>query len=98
MFKLLYKTFYYNNFSYVVNIPKETVIERLDHLFIEKSGLFSSPNLGGKFVDYPDTFYMTQKWWLGNIRSFEREPAILKGVISKISDTQTRIDIAVRPN
>ena len=97
MFKRLYKTFYYENFTYVVNSSKETVIDRLDHLFMEKSRLLRS-NLNGKFVDFPDTFYMTQKWWLTHIRNFDREPAILKGVLSKISDTQTRIDIAVRPN
>jgi hypothetical protein len=28
----------------------------------------------------------------------EREPAILKGVITKVSDKQTKIEISVRPN
>lgn len=98
MYKRLYKAFYYETFTYIVNAPKESVIQRLDLLFTEKSGLFKQPNLSGKFVDYPDTFFLTQKWWFGHIRNFEREPAILKGVISKISDTQTEIEISVRPN
>jgi hypothetical protein len=49
-------------------------------------------------VDYPDSFYITPKWSLMIIRNFEREPAILKGVITKLSETQTKIEIAVRPN
>ncbi len=98
MFKLLYKTFYYEQFSYVLDTSKENIIERLDNLFMTKSGLFASPNLTGKFVDFPETFYMTQKWSFLNIQNFEREPAILKGVLSKISDTKTHIDISVRPN
>lgn len=98
MFKRLYKTFYYDTFFYILDVPKDTVIERLDHLFMEKSGLFKSPNLRGKFVDYPDTFYLTQKWWFGHIRGLESEPAILKGVITKVGDKQTKIEISVRPN
>lgn len=98
MIKRLYKTFYYETFFYILEVPKETVIERLDYLLMERSGLFKSPNLKGKFVDYPDTFYITQKWWLGHIRGLEREPAILKGVITKLSDKQTKIEISVRPN
>jgi len=98
MFKRLYNTFYYEAFFYILDVPKETVIERLDFLLTERSGLFKSPNLKGRFVDYPDTFFLTQKWWLGHIRGLEREPAILKGVITKLSDKQTKIEISVRPN
>jgi hypothetical protein len=98
MWKQLYKTFYYEIFFYVVDVPTEKVVKQLDHLFTEKSGLLKSPNLSGRFVDYPDSFYITPKWSLMIIRNFEREPAILKGVITKLSETQTKIEIAVRPN
>jgi hypothetical protein len=98
MWKQLYKTFYYEIFFYVVDVPTEKVVKQLDHLFNEESGFLKSPNLSGRFVDYPDSFYITPKWSLMIIRNFEREPAILKGVITKLSETQTKIEIAVRPN
>jgi hypothetical protein len=60
--------------------------------------LFTAPNLRGKFVDYPDTFYLTQKWWSAHIQNFEREPVILKGVINKVTESKTSIEVAVRPN
>jgi hypothetical protein len=98
MLKRLYKTFYYETFFYVLDSPKEIIIEKIDHLFVEKSGLFKSPNLRGKYVDYPNTFYLTQKWWFGHIKGLEGEPAILKGVITAVNSTQTKIEVSVRPN
>ena len=98
MIRRLYNIFYFENFTYLVDASKETVIERLNSIFMEKPGRLNHPNLSGKFIDFPDTFYLTQKWWLIHISNFEREPAILKGAISKISDTQTRVEISVRPN
>ena len=74
------------------------MVDKLDELFSFKKGLFKSPNLQGKFVDYPDTFFVTQKWWFAHIQNFEREPAILKGVITKKNENETIIEIAVRPN
>ncbi|MEJ8843861.1 hypothetical protein WG954_15830 [Lacibacter sp. H375] len=98
LYKTLYKTFYYNHFVYVVHAPLETVIEQLDHLFREKSGLFKSPNLSGRFISFPGSFRMTAKWSLGIIQNFEKDPAILKGLLSSAGDTKTRIDISIRPN
>lgn len=98
MFRRVYKIFYFQVFYYIIDAPKEVVIESINHLFMERSHLFKSPNLSGKFVDFPETFYMTQKWWFANIRNFESEPAILKGVITEVNSIQTKIEIAVRPN
>ena len=98
LYNTLYKTFYYNHFVYVVHAPLDTVIEQLDHLFRERSGLFKSPNLSGRFISFPGSFRMTPKWSLGTIENFEKDPAILIGLLSSISDTKTRIDISVRPN
>ena len=98
MYKKLYRTFYYDTFTYHLFSPKQTVVDYFDELFIVKKGLFKLPNLVGKFVEYPDTFYMTQKWWLGHIKNFEREPAILKGVITQKNENETTIEISVRPN
>ena len=98
MYKKLYTTFYYTTYSYHLFSPRQAVVDKLDELFSLKKGLFKSPNLQGKFVDYPDTFFVTQKWWFAHINNFEREPAILKGVITKTNENETIIEIAVRPN
>lgn len=98
IYNTLYKTFYYNHFVYVVHAPLHTVIEQLDHLFRERSGLLKSPNLSGRFISYPGSFQMTPKWSLGVIQNFEKAPAILKGLLSSAGDTKTRIDVSVRPN
>lgn len=98
MYKKLYKTFYYDTFTYHLFSPKQTVVDQLNEIFAVNKGTLRSPNLDVKFVDYPDTFFMTQKWWLGHISNFEKEPAILKGVITKKNDNETIIEISVRPN
>ena len=98
MFNYFYKSLYFETFNYYVNLPKQTFIDKLDELFLKKKGYFKKQNLVGKFIDYPDTFIITPKWWFVYIRNFERDPAILKGVATKISDTETKIEIAVRPN
>lgn len=98
MLKYLIKTFYYETVTYIVNAPKETVVQQLDTLFMERSSLFKSPNLSGQFVDYPDSFTMTPKWSPAFIRNFERRAAYLKGIIRETESGKTKIEIAVRPN
>ena len=98
MLNFLIKTFYFDTTTYIVDVPKETIVQRLDTLFFERSGLFKSPNLSGQFVDYPDTFTMTPKWSPTYIRNFERRAAYLKGTITELNGGKTKIEIAVRPN
>ena len=98
MFKFLIKTFYYETTTYIVNTPKETVIQQLDTLFTERSGLFKSPNLRGHFVEFPHSFAMTPKWSPFTIKSFESRAAYLKGVVEDTANGKSVIEIAVRPN
>ena len=98
MFNYLKKTFYYEPSTYIVATPKEKIIKKLDILFVEKKGIFKSPNLRGSFIDYPNSFTMEPKWSIGNIQSFERSSAYLKGNISDAQGGKTMIEILVRPN
>ena len=82
----------------MVTAPKETVVQQLDTLFMERSSLFRSPNLRGRFVDYPNSFTMTPKWSSAFIKNFETDAAYLKGIITETDYGKTRIEIAIRPN
>jgi hypothetical protein len=98
MFTYLKKTFYYEPSTYIVSNSKQEIIHRLDTLFVEKKGIFKSPNLRGHFSDYPNTFSMEPKWSIGSIQGFERRSAYLKGNILNTQDGKTKIEILVRPN
>ncbi|NNV55251.1 hypothetical protein [Limnovirga soli] len=98
MFKLLLKTFYYQKINYEVNYPKEKLVERIDSLFSDKSGLFQSPNLIGEFINFPNSFSLVPKRSLAVIRNFERSAAYLKGTIVETVNGKTKIEILLRPN
>jgi hypothetical protein len=98
MMKFLKETFYYASADYIVDFPKEVIVENLNVLFLERKSVFSSPNLRGHFVDYPNSFVMQPKWSIAIIQNFERSSAYLKGSISETPDKKTKIKLLVRPN
>jgi hypothetical protein len=98
MFKFLKSSFYYTTYYYSVNCSKSELVDSLDKLFSDRNGFTKSTNLDGKFVDYPDSFYMTPARWMIYIKNFEKEPAFLKGILSEPRAGQTEVEIAVRPN
>ena len=98
MYKRLYSAFYYDTFRYHLFSPKQTIVNQIDDLFTLKRGLFKGPNLNGRFVEYPDKFYITPKWAFEYIRNFETKPAYLKGAITEKNNNETIIEISVRPN
>ncbi|GAB2815906.1 hypothetical protein [Ferruginibacter profundus] len=94
-----YKTLYFDTFTYVTDTTPQLLTGKLEVLFNEKQGWFKSPNLKGKFLEYPSIFSVTPKRWFVQIRGGEeREPAKLSGIISPINATQTKIEIVVKPN
>lgn len=98
MLGFLRKTFYFDTTIYIVDMPKETIVQRLDTIFFERNGLFKSPNLSGQFDEYPDTFTLTPKWSPAIIRNFESRAAYLKGRISETACGKTKIEVSVKPN
>jgi hypothetical protein len=98
MSNFFYKTFFFETFTYVADTTPQLITDKLEELFKEKQGLLKSPNLKGKFLEYPSIFCITPKrWWL-QIRGGKKEPAFLSGIISPINATQTKIEIVVKPN
>jgi hypothetical protein len=92
------KSFSTETFTYIVDRSPKSIIEQLDILFVERAGLLRYPNLKGDFVDYPQTFYITQKWWFGHTSGTDNQPAMLKGVVFELDDKTTKIEIAVKSN
>lgn len=98
MLRFFYKTFYYENFTYHLVIPKQVIVDKLNELFTTKNNIFKSPNLKGSFINYPDTFRISPKWSFTYIKNYESEPAYLKGSIVEESKFLTTLEISVRPN
>ncbi|MBS1914925.1 MAG: hypothetical protein JST87_01540 [Bacteroidetes bacterium] len=93
----LVNTFYNRNIVYEIPMAKDDVIEKLGELFSERCGLFSSPNLYGKFTDVY-SFVLKPKRSLISIRSFEQDPAYLNGTLSDTENGGTKIEVKLRPN
>ncbi|MBA4197332.1 MAG: hypothetical protein C0459_07230 [Chitinophaga sp.] len=84
-------------FSYDINLSLNKVLDKFDDLFINKSGLSQRPNLTGDFVDYPNGFYLTNKYSDSPIRG-NRRIINLYGKIESISNDKTKIIVTIQPN
>jgi hypothetical protein len=98
MFKSLVAIFSHQIFKYNIPCSKEYLIEQLDELFNRSNISFAHPNLKGKFVDYPHTFFVEQRWVAFHVSGTDKKPALLKGVISESKAGKLTIEIAVKPN
>ncbi len=83
-------------FTYITSLKPEAFKAKLESIFNRKTFDFKY-NLSGKFTD-EYKFKATSKWTIGvYIRSFENDPAYLRGTINEHSKG-SEIDVSVRPN
>ncbi|MGB8194968.1 MAG: hypothetical protein WCF67_23735 [Chitinophagaceae bacterium] len=97
IFSAFKKTFGFETFTYMADKSMEDVVQSLHLLFTDKNRMSRSPDLKGKFVDFPESFSITPKTSFGS-RTGESFPAILKGLISKQDVDTTKIEITIRAN
>lgn len=83
-------------FTYITNLSPDGFKSKLESIFNRKTFDFKY-NLSGKFTD-EYKFKATSKWTIGvYIRSFENDPAYLRGTIHNHSKG-CKIEVSVRPN
>ena len=97
MLNYLKKTFYYETWNYIIDIPKEILVQKLDVLFVEKDSIFQMPNLSGHFIRYPNSFALHPKW-SEDFNNVETCSAYLIGDLSETPDGRTRLQVSVRPS
>lgn len=92
--RLIDKIFNIERLEYKSNRKISIIKNRLDKIFNQGTLQY---NLSGKFIN-DNEFQATDKWTIGlYIRSFENDPAYLKGKIDETSNGAT-IKVSVRPN
>jgi hypothetical protein len=96
--KYVIKPFLPFTVSYKFNCPPETVRQQINTLFTERSSIFKSPNLRGKFLDASQFFIAPKYGFMVNGVGGAIDGVSLKGTVYPTKEGNTNLEVTLKPN
>ena len=96
--KYIIKPFRPLTVTYDFNCPPETVLQQINTLFTERSSIFKSPNLRGKFLDASRFFIAPKYGFIVNGAGGAVNGATLTGTVYPTEKGDTNLVVTLTPN